>query len=82
MSLILPNGMGRRSLDVSERAVQVLIDLEPVLRAMQLHLVCPRCLAAGRGQDALVGGNNGMSDSVWKVSCACTDRTYRRGPGN
>lgn len=82
MSLVLPNGLGRRSLEVNERAVQVLIDLEPVLRAMQLHLVCPRCLAAGMGQEALVGGDNGMSDSVWKVSCACTDRTYHRGAGH
>lgn len=82
MSLILPNGMGRRSIAVNERAVQVLIDLEPVLRSMQLHLACPRCLAAGRGQEALVGGDNTPSDSVWKVSCACTDRTYRRGAGN
>lgn len=82
MSLILPNGLGRRSLEVDERAVQVLINLEPVLRAMQLHLACPRCLAAGMGSQALVGGDNTMSDSVWKVSCACTDRTYRRGAGN
>lgn len=79
MSLILPNGMGRRALEVNARAVRVLIDLEPVLQAMQLHLACPRCLAAGRGHEALVGGDNTMSDSVWNVSCACTDRTYRRG---
>lgn len=79
MSLILPNGLGRRSIDVNEKAVQVLINLEPVLRSMQLHLVCPRCLANGLGAQALVGGDNTMEDAAWKVSCACTDRTYRRG---
>lgn len=79
MSLILPNGLRRQSIDVSEKAVQVLMNLEPVLAKMQLHLVCPRCLAAGLGQQALVGGDNTMGDSQWTVSCQCTDRTYHRG---
>lgn len=79
MSVILPDGRGRRSIEVGEKAVQVLINLEPVLAKMQLHLVCPRCLANGLGVEALVGGDNTLGDAAWKVSCACTDRTYHRG---
>jgi len=82
MSLILPNGLRRQSIDVDSREVQALIALEPMLRKMRLHLACPRCLAAGMGQQALVGGDNDASDAVWKVSCQCTDRTYHRGQGH
>lgn len=78
MSLILPSGLGRQSVELTELQIQVLLEIEPLLRAARLHLICPRCLAAGRGQDALVGGSNGIEDSVWKVSCPCTERTYRR----
>lgn len=78
MSLILPNGMGRQSVALTELQAQVLIEIERLLRDAQLHLCCPKCLAAGRTTDALVGGNNGREDRVWTVSCACTDRTYHR----
>lgn len=77
--LVLPSGLGRRTVDLTEVQVQVLIEIEPILRAAQLHLVCPRCLSAGRTTEALVGAENGPQDPVWKVSCPCTTRTYRRG---
>lgn len=80
MSLILPNGMGRQSVPMTELQMQVLIEIEPILRSARLHLACPKCLAAGRTQDALVGGNNAEGDARWSVSCACTDRTFQRGP--
>lgn len=80
MSLILPNGLSRQSVELTELQAQVLIEIEGLLRSAQLHICCPRCLAAGRTTDALVGGNNGREDRVWTVSCACTDRTFRRGP--
>jgi hypothetical protein len=76
--LILPNGLGRQSVEITELQAQVLIEIEPILRAMRLHLACPRCLAAGRTQDALVGGNNSPGDNRWSVSCPCTDRAFHR----
>lgn len=76
--IVMPNGLSRQSVDLTELDTQVLIELEPILRRMRLHLACPRCLAAGRTSDALVGGNNGVGDQVWTVSCPCTDRTYHR----
>lgn len=78
MSLILPYGLGRQETPITELQAQVLIEIEPILRAMRLHLVCPRCLAAGRTTEALVGGNNSPGDSTWSVSCPCTDRTFKR----
>lgn len=76
--IVLPNGLGRQSIQLTEMQVQVLIEIEPLLRKAQLHLVCPRCLAAGRGSEALVGGSNGLTDKTWIVSCPCTERTYQR----
>lgn len=82
MSLILPNGLGRQTKEMTELQMQVLIEIEPILKAAQLHLACPRCLANGRTSDALVGGNNGANDQVWTVDCPCTTRTYHRATGN
>lgn len=80
--LLLPNGLDRQTLDLTELQIQVLIEIEPLLKAARLHLVCPRCLAAGRSLDALVGGDNGRDDKTWSVSCPCTTRTYRRASGH
>jgi len=77
--ILLPNGMAHQRMELNERQIKVLVAIEPLLREMQLHLACPKCLAAGRTQDALVGGQNAPGDAVWTVSCACTDRAYRRG---
>jgi hypothetical protein len=68
----------RTVIELSETEIQVLIELEPLLRRAKLHLACPRCLAAGHGTRALVGGQNGPEDATWKVSCECTHRTYVR----
>ena len=78
MSLILPGGFGRTTVELTHAQLQVLIEIEPLLRAAQLHLACPRCLAAGRTTDALVGGRNHATDETWSVECPCTNRTYRR----
>lgn len=67
---------------LSEQEIQVLIELEPLLRRAKLHIACPRCLAAGHGTRALVGGANGPEDATWKVSCECTRRTYHRAGVN
>lgn len=77
MSVILP-AFGHKEVVLSEAQIQVLIEIEPLLRAAQLHLACPRCLAAGRGSEALVGGRNHMGDARWSVECPCTTRTYQR----
>lgn len=71
-------GQDKSRLELSDTQLQVLIEIEPLLRAAKLHLACPSCLAAGHGFNALVGGNNHPSDTTWQVSCQCTDRTYRR----
>ncbi len=76
--IVLPNGLGSQQVELTELQVRVLIEIEPILRQAQLHLVCPRCLAAGRTIDALVGGRNALSDATWTVSCPCTDRTFHR----
>lgn len=72
----------RTEVPLTEMQIQVLIELEPLLRDAKLHLACPRCLAAGHGSRALVGGQNGPGDAVWRVDCECTTRTYRRGTGH
>jgi len=78
--IVLPNGLGGQTVQLTELQIQVLIEIEPILRAAKLHLACPRCLANGRTTDALVGGRNHGSDATWSVSCPCTDRTFSRKP--
>ncbi len=73
-------GQSRDTKELTELEVQVLIEIEPLLRKMRLHLACPKCLAAGHGTNALVGGNNGVADQVWSVDCQCTSRKFHRGP--
>lgn len=67
-------GKQQSRLDLSQDQIQVLIEIEPLLRAARLHLACPRCLAAGHGQNALVGGNNHPFDHTFSVNCQCTER--------
>lgn len=76
-----PTGTYQR-LDMTAAQTQALIEIEPVLRDLQLHIVCPRCLAAGRTRDALVGGTNSPGDATWTLACACTTRTHQRGPSH
>lgn len=76
--ILTASGLGHRTKELTELQLQVLIEIEPLLREAGLHLACPRCLAAGRGSEALVGGSNHPSDHTWKVSCPCTERIYRR----
>lgn len=80
MSVIVPNGFGRQTKELSREQMQLLSDpaLIEMLAAAQLHLACPRCLAAGRTTDALVGGRNGARDAALSVECPCTTRTFRR----
>lgn len=84
MSLILPHGAGQQVKELSRDQMQILSDpaLINLLSEAQLHLCCPRCLAAGRTSDALVGGRNGYADATLTVECACTKRTYRRATGH
>lgn len=72
-------GAERDTLDLTETELQVLIEIEPLLRRARLHIACPRCLAAGHGVNSLVGGSNGPEDKRWSVDCQCTSRIYRRG---
>ena len=74
-------GQARDTVALSDVQAQVLIEIEPLLREARLHLVCPKCLAAGHGVQALVGGSNGFEDRTWTVDCQCTSRRYQRGPG-
>lgn len=71
-----------RTMEMTAAQAQALIDIEPVLQELSLHIVCPRCVAAGRTRDAFVGGNNAPGDSTWNINCACTSRTHRRGTGH
>ncbi len=73
-------GQQRDVKELTELELQVLIEIEDLLRKARLHLACPRCLAAGHGVNALVGGSNGTTDRVWSVDCQCTSRQYKRGP--
>lgn len=75
--ILTPSGTFK-TLEMTAAQAQALIDIEPVLSALQLHIACPRCLAAGRTRDALVGGNNAPGDSTWSLNCACSSRTHQR----
>lgn len=67
-------GQRRDRLELTQQQLQVLIEIEPLLRAAKLHLACPRCLAMGHGDRSLVGGNNHPFDPTFSVTCQCTDR--------
>lgn len=73
-SVPLVRSAQRRTIDLTETQLKVLIEIEPLLRAAGLHLACPRCLAAGHGDRALVGGQNHPSMASFTVECPCTTR--------
>lgn len=68
--------VGRRDVEMDGREIATLIEIEDVLRKLDLSLFCLRCHSAGLNDG--VRCQNHPTDHTWTVECGCSVRTYRR----
>ena len=66
-------------LQITRHEVMGLINIEPILKRLNLSLYCMKCHAQGRPDG--VRANNSESDAELIVECGCTTRVYSRGYG-
>lgn len=78
--LLMPNGLAPKKTEpLLEREMAWLAMGEDVLRKLNLTLACPRCLAAGFRQGAVLKGNNDSADSTLSVQCECRRLVFKAG---
>jgi hypothetical protein len=68
--------VGRLQQSMTREEIQMMIDIEPVLKKLHLSLYCRRCHAMGEKDG--VQAKNHMGDADWRIECGCTVRTFQR----
>lgn len=65
------------TIELTSQQMAVLLGLESVCQAAGLWVVCPEC-AREYGTVKHLVTNNHPSDTVWKVNCKCTKRSFQK----
>lgn len=76
--LLLPQGLRAKAVaDLTVEEMAWLAMGESILQKIGLTLACPRCLAAGMKEGAILKGGNSSADHVLSITCGCRRLQYR-----